>query len=226
MNKTPISEHLPHVPCLINRSRRRLMGAVAVSVLMPVLAACSIDLPGGPGPKLYTLTPKSTFDQAMPFVDRQLLVEQPVAASGLNTARIVLKPNPYQLDYFASVAWADRATSMVQTLLVESFENTKKIVSVGRETTGLRADYILKNELREFQAEYFDRSINAAPDIRVRISATLIKMPERAIVSRFEEEQIVTARDGRFDSVVQAFDDALGKVLSEIVEETLVEMAR
>ena len=70
------------------------------------------------------------------------------------------------------------------------------------------------------------RSTNAAPDIRVRISATLIKMPERAIVSRFEEEQVVTADNGRFDSVVQGFDVALGKVLSEIVEQTLVEMAR
>ena len=43
---------------------------------------------------------------------------------------------------------------MVQILVVEFFENAKKILGVGREQIGLRSDFVLKNELREFQAEY------------------------------------------------------------------------
>ena len=39
---------------------------------------------------------------------------------------------------------------MVQTLLVESFENTGKIVAVARKATDIRADYVLKTDLREF----------------------------------------------------------------------------
>jgi cholesterol transport system auxiliary component len=46
----------------------------------------------------------------------------------------------------------------VQTLLVESFENTKKIVSVARQGVDLGADNVLKTELREFQAEYRNRT--------------------------------------------------------------------
>ena len=159
-------------------------------------------------------------------MNAQLLVEEPIAASGLNTARIVLKPNPYQIDYFASVAWADRAPNLVQTLMVESFENSRKIVSVGRETTGLRADFILKNELREFQAEYYDRDTGSAPDINVRISGTLIRMPQRQIVDRFEAEHEMTAASNRFVDVIRAFDEALGKVLSKLVRETMTGMAQ
>ena len=61
-----------------------------------------------------------------------------------------------QIEYYARSGWADRAPLMVQTLMIESFENSKKIVSVGRESIGLRADFILKTELRELQAVYYN----------------------------------------------------------------------
>ncbi|MEM6903300.1 MAG: ABC-type transport auxiliary lipoprotein family protein [Pseudomonadota bacterium] len=193
---------------------------------IPLLAGgCSLPLPGGAQPRLYTLSPKSTYDPGLPQVDAQLLVEEPIAASGLNTARIVLRPDPYQIEYFASVAWADRAPNMVQTLLIESFENSQRIVSVGRETTGLRSDFILKNELREFQAEYFGRSVQSPPDVRVRISSTIIKMPQRLIVKRTEAERVVLAEGGTFRDVVRAFDEALGSVLGDVVSDTLRIMA-
>ena len=37
----------------------------------------------------------------------------------------------------------------LQTLIIESFENSGRIVAVGRESVGLRADFTLKTELRE-----------------------------------------------------------------------------
>ena len=56
---------------------------------------------------------------------------------------------------------------MVQTLMVESFDNFRCVVSVGRDTIGLRADYVLKSELREFQAEYAGvEDGETAPDLR------------------------------------------------------------
>jgi ABC-type uncharacterized transport system, auxiliary component len=108
--------------------------------------------------------------------------------------------------------------------MIESFENSRKIVSVGRETTGLRADFILKSELREFQAEYYNRDTTNAPDINVRISATLIQMPQRAIIDRFEADYEMTAASNRFGDVIRGFDEALGKVLSRLVRETLIAM--
>ncbi|MBV6631479.1 MAG: membrane integrity-associated transporter subunit PqiC [Alphaproteobacteria bacterium] len=205
-------------------NRRALLGGVG-SALPLVAAGCSLPLPGGKQPDLYTLTPKSTYQPGLPQVDAQLLVEEPVAASGLNTARIVLRPDPYQIEYYASVSWADRAPNMVQTLMIESFETSQRIVSVGRETTGLRADFILKSELREFQAEYFDRALGSPPDVRVRISGTLIQMPQRVIVDRLASEEVVTAEGGGLKDIIRAFDQALGSVLGDMVAGTLEIMA-
>ena len=43
---------------------------------------------------------------------------------------------------------------MIQRLLVKSFGNSGKIVSMGRQSVTLRADYSLLMDLREFQAEF------------------------------------------------------------------------
>ena len=59
-------------------------------------------------------------------------------------------------------------------MLIESFENSGKIVAVGRESAGLRSDFVLRTELREFQAEYFEPG---PPKMRVRRSAKLAEMP-------------------------------------------------
>ena len=185
------------------------------------LPACSISGLRTP-PQLYTLTPKSTFTGELPSVEWQLLVEPPAAAAGLDSLRIALQSTPFKLDYFADVAWTDRAPQMVQTLIVESFENSGRIVSVGRESIGLRANYVLKTELREFQAEYVENGLGSAPNVRVRMNAKLVQIPRRTIIAGDNFEASTAAADNTLDSIVLAFDDALGKVLRRLVEWTLV----
>src|SRR5882672_1371954 len=130
----------------------RIIRLAWLACLALALPACSLPGAGEP-PQLYTLTPKSTFEPSLPKVEWQLIVERPVASSGLNSQRIALQRSPVMVDYFARANWTDTAPQLVQTLLIESFENTGKITAVTRETSQLRADYILQTELREFQAE-------------------------------------------------------------------------
>jgi cholesterol transport system auxiliary component len=108
---------------------------------------------------------------------------------------------------------------MVQTLLVESFENTGRIVAVARKSTDLRADYVLKTDLREFQAEY---SGEGPPIVFVRLNAKLIKMPQRTIIASFKSERRVQAASTSLIDIIQSFDQALGKALKSIVEWALV----
>lgn len=204
----------------LRNSRRQFTRLSLFGLGATLLPACGLPALRTP-PQLYTLTPKSTFDEQMPLVEWQLLVEPPAAAAGLDSLRIALQSTPFKLDYFADVAWTDRAPQMVQTLVVESFENSGRIVSVGRESIGLRANYVLKTELREFQAEYMENGLNAPPDVRVRINAKLVVIPRRTIIAGDNFEATTTAADNTLDSIVLAFDDALGKVLRRMVEWTL-----
>lgn len=204
---------------------RRPVVLALLFAVSPWLAACEGLLPGlgGPPPDLYTLTPKSQFDPGLPHVDKQIVVEEPLASGGLNNTRIALRTKPIELQYFARSSWTERAPQMVQTLMVESFENSGRIVAVGRQTIGLRSDYNLKSELREFQAEYYNDV--SAPLIRVRLNAKLVRQPRRNIVASENFEATAQAAGADIDSIILAFDDALGKVIKRTVEWTLLSVA-
>ncbi len=200
--------------------RRRLLAAALVLPLGLALTACGLPVPGqGPPPSLYRLTPKSTFSEDLPAVGWQLVLEVPVADAGLSTTRVALQKSPTQLEYYARSSWTDRAPLMVQTLMIESFENSHRIVAVGRESVGLRADFILKSELREFQAEYFGGPL---PSVRIAINAKLVQLPRRTIIGSKSFEAVAPAKADTMNEIINAYDEALGSVLKHLVEWTLI----
>ncbi len=207
---------------IVRRAHRSTAGwglrSTAFALAM-ALAACEIIPGAGPAPSLFNLTPKSTFSEGIELVDWQLVIEEPLAAGGLDSNRIALRPKPTELKYFAEARWTERAPRMVQTLLIESFENTGKIVAVGRQVIGLRADYSLKTELREFQAEYFDNE--KVPFVRVRINAKIIRQPRQEIIASLNFEERLEAGGSTMRAIVQSFDQALGKVIKRLVTWTL-----
>jgi cholesterol transport system auxiliary component len=202
------------------------LGVIAAAIVL-AMAGC-VKFPGESDkpPRLYVLTPKKEFAKNLPNVKWQLLVETPVAAAGLSTARIALQDSPIQLRYFQHATWTDFAPKMVQALIIESFEDSGRIVSVGREQIGLRADFVMKSELREFQAEYEnvlpeDATLgpkDKPPWVRVRIGAKLVKMPQREIVAARIFEHRVRSKSNTMIEIIRAFNGASGKVLKSLVE--------
>jgi cholesterol transport system auxiliary component len=204
----------------MTKLNRRAFSRTAVGGLALTVAGCSGTLLSRPTPPdLYTLTPKSTFSPNLPTVNWQLLIEEPVAPAGLNTTRIAISPDLIEIDYYAGVAWTDRAPAMVLTLLIESFENSEKIVAVGRDVSGLRSDYILQTELREFQAE---PQANGTTMASARLNARLVRMPDRRIFANGSFPAMAQAASNRFSDVLIAFDEALGDTMGDVVEWTLL----
>ncbi len=197
--------------------RRQVLRAMLAPPLAALAAAC--EVPGkGPPPILYRLTPKSTFREDLPTVSWQLVLELPLANAGLSTTRIALYRDPTNLEYYARASWTDRAPNMVLTLMIESFENSGKIIAVGRESIGLRSDFVLKTELREFQAEYYGGDL---PTAHVAINAKLVQSATRTIVGSRNFESRFEARADSREAIIAAFDEALGKTLKRLVEWTL-----
>jgi len=196
---------------------RKMARRGVLALAAGALAGCQLPGSGEP-PQLFTLTPKSSFAADLPRADWQLAIEMPVASGGIDSARIALARTPVTLDYFARANWTDTAPRMVQTLLVESFENTGRIVAVGRESSSLRPDYLLKVDLREFQAELL---AGAAPVARVRLAVRLVRLPERTVVASFSNEARQPAANSGIHQIVLAFDEALGSVMRRTVEWTL-----
>ena len=107
---------------------------------------------------------------------------------------------------------------MIQSLLVQSFENSGRITAVARESLGLRADYILQPELRHFEAEY---GASGAPVAHVEFGIKLVKMPERSIVAGWRCDATARAAQNQVPPIVDAFDASLRDALRKIVEWTL-----
>lgn len=208
-------------------SIRTGLAAASLFATATLVFGCALELPGSGDPsQLYVLTPKSTFPDDLISVDWQLLVEKTTSSAGLDTPRIAVAYSAIELDYFARSNWTDRAPQMVQRLIVESFENSERIVGVGGDAIGLRSDFLLKTELREFQAEIRkkkDGSQDGLPRIRVRLNAKLVKMPQRIIVASKTFEKVVPAEEKSMKGIIIAFDEALGRTIKSVVIWTLTE---
>ena len=191
-------------------SRRWLSSIIAFAA-----TGCASLLGLSPAPHLYRLTPKSTFPANLPHPSVQLLVDVPLAPAGLDTGRIALSRSAVSIDYFADSEWIDRVPLMVQTALLDSFQNSKAITAIDRESIGLRADVILRTDIRHFEALY--NSPNAAPEVWVAIGARLVNPSGRDVVANASFERRQQAKGNDISQIVLAFDEALGGVMEEIV---------
>jgi len=202
---------------LIVDRRQVILGGGAM-----MLSACgSLQLiPKPQTPQLYLLRP-----QIMPpmgaSVSWRLAVGIPDAAASLDTARIALSRSATTMDYYANAAWDDRLPLLLQNLLIETFDASGRIISVGRDTGGLEADYLLQAELRNFEAHY--DTPDGAPKIIVSIQAKLARMPQREIVATLNANQQAQASANNLDSVVMAFDQATAPAIAQIAAWTLAQ---
>jgi cholesterol transport system auxiliary component len=187
------------------------------------LAGCSGLLGSSAPGHLYRVTPKSSYPANLPRLSVQLLVDVPLAPAGLDTSRIALSRSAVSIDYFADSEWTDRVPTLVQTALLASFENSQVIIAIDRDSVGLRADFILKPEIRHFEAVY--DSPNGPPDVWVAINARLVNPSGRDIVAQTAFERRRGASANEIPQIILAFDEALGDVMKEIVVWTLTNPA-
>src|SRR5689334_14287386 len=196
------------------------MRRLVVSMLSGLaLAACGSLLPSqGPAPDLYTLSPATRFADDLKRANWQIMIEEPTAVGGVDSNRIAVQPTPNEVRYFGEVRWVERAPRMVQGLLVESFERSRAVAGVERYTVTLKADYLLKVEIRDFQAELFGEQ---APTVHVRLTAKLLRSGKNEILWTRDFEARAASGNVTASNVVAAFDTALGQVMADIVAATV-----
>jgi cholesterol transport system auxiliary component len=195
-------------------------------IALPLLAAFSL-LFGGcaqlltetPPQRLYRLAPDVVFRDLPAQAARwQLAVERPVAAGGLDTARIALHPSGNEINYLAGASWASRAPDMLQSLLVEAFLDSDRLPGAGRDGAALRSDYLLRIELRDFQVGF---ARGEPAQVQVGIAAQLIARDGRRIVGSTRLNRRGPTETGSAAAVATAFDAQLGELLGRLVGWTL-----
>jgi len=192
-------------------SRRLLLGGASGLAL----AGCS-DLIGPPeASQLYVLKPALGQATQGAKVDWALSIALPDASAGLDSQRIAILRPPASLDYYADAAWPDRLPALVQSALLQAFEDSGRIEAVAFDTDGAHADYILSTDLRDFEARY-DQP-DGVPVAVVRIGARLVGAVKRDIAGHFDAVEEVPASQNSVDAAVAALDEALARALAKIV---------
>lgn len=193
-------------------------GVFAGSAAMLSLAGCGSLLgPSTPPPQIYRLDPVLPAQAPGSNVSWQLAVARPTAMRTLETDRIALVRGA-MMDYYADAQWNDSVPRLLQSLLIQAFERSGRILAVASESEGLHADYMLETDIRDFNAQY--ASENSAPTVVVDIMARLLGAQGKVVASQ-EVKQSAPAAANNVASVVAAFDQALGAALAQIVAQAL-----
>jgi cholesterol transport system auxiliary component len=182
-----------------------------VSAGAVLLSACGSVLPAPVQPQLYVFNP-GAMAPAGANVRWRLAVATPECLAALDTQRIALIRSATTMDYYANAAWPDRAPLLIQRELIRTFENSGRILGIGRDTSGLPSDYVLATELRDFEARYE----TGTPQVQVTIVAKMVKLPERNILAVFTANQRADADANTVDAVVMAFDQASAAAIGQI----------
>jgi cholesterol transport system auxiliary component len=182
---------------------RPLAGALLATLL---LAGC-----GGGG-----ATSLAVFDLTAPPVVRpgggrgQIVVGEPQGIAIYETDRIVVRSGGV-VTVLPGAQWADRLPRLLQTRLIQTFENARRAASVGRPGDRLVAERQLVAEIRSF--EVLADSSEAVVTLSVKV------IGERA--GRILGAQVFSAREPvsavNADNAPQALDRALSKVLVQVV---------
>lgn len=193
---------------------------------LPALALALLAVACSPLPAKHSATrifspePRIEADAAWPRVTWQLAVVRPAAPQLLDSNRIAVRPLPGELQVYKGAVWSDTAPSLVQNAIVRGFEDSGRIVAVGRPGTGLRADYSLSLDLRHFETVY--PADGGAPQVQVEIRARLLDAANSQVLASRGFSAAVPLHDTAVDAAARAFEPALAQVVREIVGWTLV----
>ncbi|MDR4305497.1 membrane integrity-associated transporter subunit PqiC [Chelatococcus sambhunathii] len=186
--------------------RRRAVGAAAAAALALALSACASK-----PPQTFDLTAPAKLTRSSKFAGN-LIVAEPVAVATLDGQRVVVKPTAGEVTYLGNAQWSDRLPKLVQAKIIEAYENSSRLTSVGRPGDRLTVDYQLISELRAFEIDA------ASGQAVVELTAKVIDDKSGKIVAGgvFSARRPVPQPIEGLGAT-RALDEALGEVLRELV---------
>lgn len=171
-----------------------------------LLAGCS----GGATP--------TTFDLTAPNPGRvagagrgYLVVAEPSTVQALDSDRIIVRDAGGAISFLGGAQWADRVPRLVQTRLIQAFENAGRLGAVGRPGDRIVSDVQMNTDIRAFTIEA------GSGEAVVEITAKLVndKTGRVRAARLFSARVPAGAIEGA--AAATAMDSALSTVLTEIV---------
>ena len=121
-----------------------------------------------------------------------------------------------QAAYIKDARWVTSSVALFDSALQRSFDADQGPARLVDRAEIARIDYVLKLDVRTFEARY-DHGQAVAPTIVVDVHAALDRTDDRTVVSDRSFKASVTASENRVGAIAEAFDQAVAEVLGELL---------
>jgi cholesterol transport system auxiliary component len=168
-------------------------------------------------PRSYFLNPEISWKNPHGYGERigttVLLITQPKAQAGFETARMAYLLRPYEINYFAVNQWADSPARMFHRIMAENLDKTGLWGAVLQTPGTVPAQYRLDSDNLVLEQEFFSRPSRVRLALRAQIIDT--RKPTILATQYFEVFELA------------ASDDPYGGVLAanHAAEKLLIDMA-
>lgn len=148
----------------------------------------------------------------------QLIVEPPVVASSLDTARILIRPSATEVQYLPDGQWTDTPAKMLQTALVRELDDTGAFGYVGRVPLGQGGDEAIISEIIAFEAQL---QPGGGVVTRMRVSAKIVREADLRIRSTRSFDVTVPAASTKTADLVAAMQSGMVQLVGQMRQWTL-----
>ena len=191
------------------------------------ISACGI-LPKQETLALYDPTPQRSAAQdalnaAWPQANWQLQISRPYADTMHDSARILVRPQPGELQVYKGAAWTQPAPDIVLDALVRAFADSGRLAGVARRGEGVSARYELLLDLRRFESDYGNGEM---PGARIELGARLIHNADNRVVASRVFDVTTPASGTAVAQINRAFEQSLGDTTAQLIGWTLSEGQR
>lgn len=201
---------MPLLPACLSALRPALL--LGLSLALSGCGALSA-LQGEPDRDVYELRgPADAPRQCRGSRLAELVVEPPKTRGTLDTQRIMIRPGPLQTQYLPDARWGDTVPVMLQSLLVEAFDDTDRFTHVGRVPLAASGDFALLTEIRAFNAEVTGKGAL----VRVAVDAQLVREFGAEVVARGRFQSQAMAPSTRTADLIAAFDIATRDLVAQM----------
>jgi len=195
--------------------RTAAIAAVAVGLSMS-LAGCISLFPKSNPAGLYRFGHVAA-ESSRPASDKSFGVyKTPTVFTRAAMSDRLLSVTNGEAAYIADARWVSPAIVLFDEAVARAFEangSTARLVTRGE---ALKAAMALRLEVRSFETDYVNGP-KAAPEVLVEIRAVMTRSNDRALLGDKVFVARVKAADNRLSAIVPAYDQAVDKVLTEIV---------
>ena len=174
-------------------------------------AAFALTLAGCAGAPLLTYDLSAPQARPARALGLQIVVTQPSAIAPLNTDRIVVRSPTMGLTVLPGAQWSDQLPDLLQSRMIQAFENARLLKAVGRPSDRLSSDYNLTSEIRRFEIDA------ARGEAVVEIAIKLVGDRSGKITAARVFEGRVPASASNGAEASTALNVALAQVLRELV---------